>query len=338
MTTSLTKTRIATAAVAGIALGIGAATAGGTAANAAITPIGVGLDAPGGEAPTTAFLSGSTIYYPGGETVEISKKAEVTDLAMIGENVAVLHGSDTAPRLDIFAPNGDHVAGHNLAAASIAVDETNTLLAFVSVNTGTVVLEDGGQTATELRSANADNPEVSAVEGSTAGDATVAINDGDTSYVVSAHGTVEALPHQIHDINDRGELLSTLSVDHEHQGTTSGLVSIGDVEWEQDGYLTDSFSPDDEIVLGGDSYRSGAGDTTIGLLDAETGELSGAFEAEDGLVFVDVVWEDSDHLLATVTPEGVAPDAQSVLRLNTKSGKVEPEVAVRGEDSIQIAD
>lgn len=329
--------RVATAAVMGVALGVGAVAAGGTAANAATEPIPVGLDAPTGDAPGIAYLQGNTIHYPGGEAVEISKSAVVKDLAMIGENVAVVHGDDDAPRVDIYTPNGASVAGYNLESPSIAVDETNTLLAFVSVNSATVVLEDGGETASELPSAGVESPEVGAVEGSSAEDATVAINDGNSnnSFVVTGHGTTEEFAVGIRDISEEGEHLATLSIDEENFRSSSGVTTLGDVAWEQDGHGVKAYAPGDGSVLGGDSYADGPGDLTLGVLDASTGELTGAFQAED-VVFVDAVWEDSENVLVGVAPAGAAPDTQNVLRINTTTGAVE--TAVSGEQNVQIAD
>lgn len=333
-TTTIRTRRLATAAVAGLALGIGAIGLGSAPAQAA-DPTEIDLSAVAGDAPDTAYLEGSTLHFPGGETVEISKKAHVSDLATIGDNLAVVHG-DSSPRLDIYAPNGDHVAGHDLQTSSIGVDETNTLLAFVGQDSETVVLDDGGINATELPSAGADHPVIGGVEGSAGTDATVAINDDGTSHVVTAHGTSEEFAYAIHDINDEHEHVATLSVDEENYTTTSGVTYFGDVTWEQDDYTVTSLSPDDSLVLGGDNYSDGAGDRSLAVLDAISGDVVSEFAAAEDVALVQVVWEDDENVLVTATPEADAPDAQQILRVNVVDGTVE--TALSSEKTVTIAD
>lgn len=70
--------------------------------------------------------------------------------------------------------------------------------------------------------------------------------------------------------------------------------------WETCDYSLDHFNPDGGLLLAGPAYRSGAGDTVIGVLDARTGDVVHEFETpRDGFV-VDTAFESETEILAVV--------------------------------------
>lgn len=330
---------LAVAGLATLAVGAGSLALGGSPAVAGedprpTSPTTIDVGALAGDAPATAYVVGHTVTFPTGETVELTEVKRIHDVAMIGDNVAVVHGKPSAPRLDVYAPTGEHVSGHRLDNSSIAVDETNTLLAFVGPRQRTVVLEDGGATRTNLPTAGAERPELGAVDGSSAADALVAVNDGGGARLVTAQ-EVQEFDYTVHDISDVHEILATTGMVAEM--TSGGLISNGETQWERDEYGVRTFSEDDSRVLAGDNLAGGFSDTTLALLDAATGDSLAEFTTAKGLRIVDAAWEDSDHVLVSVAvgQDATAADSQNLLRVGV-DGSVE--TVVTAEYSVRLAD
>ena len=70
------------------------------------------------------------------------------------------------------------------------------------------------------------------------------------------------------------------------------------------------FSPDARHLQASDPYLDGLGLSSIGVVDAETGEPLVTYRIDGGFI-AHQIWEDDAHLLAVVS----APDGWSILRL-----------------------
>lgn len=99
-------------------------------------------------------------------------------------------------------------------------------------------------------------------------------------------------------------------------GSCSAVVGTdGSTAWETCDYTLLGFSPDGRWVLATLPYRSGFGDTTTAVLDAETGELQAEWRAADpeqSATWISRRWEDEDTFVAVV----VAGNEVSLVRFD----------------------
>jgi hypothetical protein len=103
-------------------------------------------------------------------------------------------------------------------------------------------------------------------------------------------------------------------------GVMDPAASTSEMVWETCDYSVGSFSPDGQLVLGGDAYGDGIGARSVSVLDAQTGDLVVTYQQDrdSQIMMPQVVWEDSDSVLATA----VEGQDWTLLRL-TSGGEVE---------------
>lgn len=104
-------------------------------------------------------------------------------------------------------------------------------------------------------------------------------------------------------VDPSGRIAGTLSVSD--TGSCSAVESLeGTTVWRTCDHSLGAFSPDGEHLLGGPAYRDGAGDRELAVLDATSGKVVLDLRtAGEGFV-QQVVWEDSAHLLVTLSEGG----------------------------------
>jgi hypothetical protein len=117
-------------------------------------------------------------------------------------------------------------------------------------------------------------------------------------------------------------------------GSCSGVtdpVAGGKLLWETCDYSLGQFSPDGRYIVGLAAYSDGPGSSSLSILDARTGEPVVDYRGPRGRTIsgVDqVVWEDGDTVLATVTQ---GPD-QTIVRaeLDGALSRVAPTLPTEG--------
>jgi hypothetical protein len=106
-------------------------------------------------------------------------------------------------------------------------------------------------------------------------------------------------------------------VDLAPNGRLAGSVSVTDTGscsevrepdfttvWKTCDHSFTAFSPDGTHLLAGPAYRDGAGDSSLAVLNASTGESVLALQTIPDVFVAQAAWEDDEHLLATVYQKG----------------------------------
>jgi len=92
-----------------------------------------------------------------------------------------------------------------------------------------------------------------------------------------------------------------------------------------------SFSPDGNRLLASAAYADGAGDTELAVLDAHTGSVMLDISATEQAFIYQMVWEDDQHVLATVYEQG----RWAVLRIGLDGSREYAVEPVEGADEMQ---
>lgn len=284
-------------------------------------------DLPTGPEPRHGYLAG-TEFRNGAERVAFPVKpgTQVREfVAMTGGFLVSTQGDMGDERVRFIADDGTTsgswpVMRDNFVPA-LAVSGDRALGALVKVNGEAVVVQDGGQTVTELPGPS--GPYASSfapisVSGSDCAGAT-------PDCVVLVHGTgpIEddgtlvgtwvARPHQpalastgaigeVRAAAANGYSAGTTRIIEDGDGSCAGVADTeGAVLWKTCKDRLISFSPDSSLVLASTSALFGSGDHELTILDAGTGDEVLRLETAENAGIYEMVWEDDDHVLAVVS-------------------------------------
>lgn len=124
-------------------------------------------------------------------------------------------------------------------------------------------------------------------------------------WISPADGTARRVDTDLRSLAalDAGHMAGTVSVTD--TGSCSAVETLeGTTLWRTCEHSLVSFAPDGRRLLAAAAYRDGAGDRQVTILDAGSGKVVLDL-ATAGEAFVQqVVWEDSSHLLATLSDGG----------------------------------
>jgi hypothetical protein len=105
----------------------------------------------------------------------------------------------------------------------------------------------------------------------------------------------------VQDVDDAG--LLTLQSSYSDQGSCGGIydTAASDYVWKTCDYYLYSLSPGSAYVNATHAYLDGPGNGFAAILDATTGEEITRFTPPEGSAVTTTAWQDSEHLLATVS-------------------------------------
>jgi hypothetical protein len=226
--------------------------------------------------------------------------------------------------IDVLDSRG-RVTSTEVAGGSLAVSPDGTVAAYGARDRIMTLVE--GEAPTEIY--EGDGPAFPvAVAGSEScdnesegGGCAVWFNDerGREARTVTTKGIVGGVEgvRTMSDVSADGRVTGVVSADD--FGSCSALLGVdGEPAWKTCDHTLGEFSPDGRLVIGYPAYRSGAGDSSLAILDAETGEvfaearndettqafLSGARWDVDNTVLMPV-HQDGTWALMRLTPEGL---------------------------------
>lgn len=256
--------------------------------------------------PATGWVEGTTFHRADGR--EITFPDRVNGPAAYGDG-AVGQYSASVPTL-LFA-NGDVIPGYGPA---VSTDRSRVAWFFDERDTAGLVVSPVDEAG------NADNSPVTTVAKGTRLQPVGLVGDREVvSNVLGPNGQAEGA--RIDVVGGEStqtpwevDLVSTVSesaqlVAGRTSATDSGScwavlpTDGGAAVSETCDYSLDHFSPDGRHLLAGPAYRSGAGDSSIAVLDAGTAEPVHTFDVEGDGFIVGTAFEDDTHLLAVVWAE-----------------------------------
>ena len=358
---------LAAAAVLAVAVPAGIAVSDRTRSGSELDPVATpSATATAGEDTPDAVPTGGVEITL---TTEIDETTYAAEISMLNDRAIVMpDGSEVPVEVDYsaFAPLGESWVAVRRddegnafldvldAAGSVTTTEPTTGALAVS-NDGTVVAyaTPGGELMTLVENADplpAADPEAlpagilepvgvigsgSCVE--SAGGCAVYFNaeNGEQggAYVVQANGDVTRLPVQtVSGVTPDGVLSGVVST------TDTGSCSVvlrqdGEPSWRTCDHTLGQFSPDGRFVLGHPPYLDGAGDGSIAVLDATTGDvLVEATNSMEHQSFINnVVWDTDGTVLMTVFEKG----SWSLMRLSL-DGSLSTLAAALGDNMDEV--
>jgi hypothetical protein len=282
------------------------------------SPISLG-DLRAGAAPASGYLADGTLHV-GDEQVRLTETGSPAFLARIAGGFLVgLNDDDTGEMVATFVPD-DASGGQSWPLQSgFAVSPEGNVGAFVQPDGTVVAVQDGGSRYYEVGKVPAGGEsawETVAVTGEncsgrsdTGAGCRIYVED---RGVKPAVGVVE--PHRdlrlvhtgligLDGVTADGVVAGTVSATDD--GSCSAVLGADDTRaWDTCDYSLGSFSPDGTLLLGGPAYRDGLGAGSMAILDARTGEPVLQLDAAEGVAITSVIWEDDQHVVATVTQNG----------------------------------
>jgi hypothetical protein len=245
--------------------------------------------------------------------------------APLGDGWVALRSSDDGEALDVLDAGG-RVIGSHPAAGGLALSPDGTVLAYGAPGGRIMTLVAGGEPTQIYDGDGAALPV--AVAGSKScdnesdgGGCAVWFNNeaGREAMTVTTKGIVGGVEgvQVMADVSADGRVTGIVSADD--FGSCSALLGVdGKPAWETCDHTLGEFSPDGRYVLGYPAYRDGGGDSSIAILDAQTGDvvaeasrgesgeafLAGARWDVDGTVLMPV-YEDDTWALMRFTPDGL---------------------------------
>lgn len=292
--------------------------------------------APSGGPAALPVLLGSTLTEPNGDTIEVGDG--VRAFVPLGDGWVVTRQRSvediTVDRLDAEGT----VIGSDRGSWGLAASEDETAVAYARP-TGEVMTVSEGEEPFSLGRVPMASPEVVVMQGSAncrdtaeSGRCTVYANDpnkGESWSVTSGLEASRAFDFStVRGLAPDGRLAGIVSVSA--TGSCSAVVSAdGSEQWRTCDYTLDAFSPDGRLILGRPAYLDGAGDASLALLRADSGELVARFQNDEVTQsFVGAsAWESNDAVLATVFQGG----SWHLMRLGTDGSL--SRLSLAGEDS-----
>lgn len=304
-------------------------------------PLGLG-DHEQGEAPRNGWAEGTKLHLPGGGTMDVGRAFDQVTFG--GSRLVGLSHTDGA----------GEVVGYDYGSTT-PFGRWKSLGGFVTDDLGTVgwIAPDGSAMAL---APNAKEPIV--VTRFDAGTMPVAVQGdcvsatsspactmfgnfedaGSSVFLVGSTGGAKAdkasstvmFGQDAHRTKEGGDLLVGITKLSD-EGSCSALVGpqADSATWSTCEFMPEQFSADGEHLIAHDDYRDGIGDGRLAILDAATGKALVDLTNTDSQAFLNnAVWEDQEHVLATVFQDG----RWAVLRVGV-DGSVEYAVAPRpGQD------
>lgn len=282
------------------------------------------------ERPTGATAPGVDYLYRGeihvaGDEATVPVGPYYYAFAPFGDGWIGLRTSGPTDALDVLDADGRVVDSHP-AAGTPTLSPDGTVLAYPAPGGRIMTLVAGGQPE-EIHDGESPVFPV-AVAGSEScddesagGGCAVWFNDDASSraYSVTTKGILGEVPGVIR-LNDvAADGRTTGLVEADDYGSCSALIGVdGEPAWQTCEHMLGEFSPDGRLVVGYPAYRDGAGDGSVAILDAATGdvlaeatndETTQAFAAGtrwdvDGTLLIPVA-QDGTWALMRLTPEGV---------------------------------
>ena len=274
--------------------------------------------------PGIPYLYDGAIVRPDGSEVPVD--ADYTAVAALGDGwVASRTDENGYAFVDLLDTDGT-VTASKPSTGSLAVSQDGTVVAYatpdgelmtVVPDSAPLQLVDPEALPGGLLQPVAVIGSDSCLENSSGGGCAVFLNsqgEQRAAYSATAHGIVGELPGLL--------TVAGLSPD----GSLSGLVSASDggscsqvlgrdweKAWQTCDYTLGQFSPDGRYVIGRPAYLDGSGDSSVGILDARSGELLAEYtnSEEHPAIINNVVWDEDGTLLATVYEN----DAWSLMRM-----------------------
>lgn len=264
---------------------------------------------PRGEDPGIDYVDGDQLVLADGRVVRLEK--EYQEIAPIEDGWVGLASVEGNFSRDFIAPDGQ-VTSTLPSSWGLATNVDGSQVAFVQVENGEWrifdVTVDGMEPRTTSNPSNQPQRPVGYV-----GDGALVYNagEGEQTQVRVFERSAEdyELPAQPRLITASGtseaEGLVSGMTESRIDGSCSAVVdyTTGAPTFETCEHALGQFSPDGRHVIGTDAYGDGAGPRSLAILDALTGEVVVSFEQpRDGMLYLgDLVWEDDEHVVTTVT-------------------------------------
>lgn len=273
-----------------------------------------------GTAPKTGWFEGRVWHPQAGKQIEVTGAGRVTAVAHVGTALLVkVSDEEGNNEATLLPPFGEEPVTARTwpMGGEFAVSPEGNVVAFVQPNGVVTTVQDAGSRFFELGkiptgsgfSAIAIQGENCSGRSEDAGCTVYATTNGTESH------TWTTAPHDI--VAEEVDNGLRKTVDVTPDGRAAGMLSATDSGscWESIGRdlgglwktcdnSLGPFSPDGKHLLGYPAYRDGAGDSSLSVLDAETGEPVLHLTTVPGVFFGSSVWEDDSHVLAAVYQEG----------------------------------
>lgn len=261
----------------------------------------LGDDAPAGDDPRLAWIDGNTVHLPDGTAVQTRERYH--DVALAGGRLlAVRNDDDTGlDTVDDLAADGSVLSSTPVGEAVVVTDD-DSAAAWVTRGGDLEITAAEGTLGT---SADLGNAWPVALEGGAGcvSDCALWVNfegpDGGAARYAVDGDALEPVDGVLglSDVHDDRLLAAVTSVDDLEPGSCSTVFEEGRALWDTCDYSFDRFSPDGTWLAATDAYRDGAGQGTLAVLDARTGERMVEYDAGEGFL-TQRFWEDESHLLA----------------------------------------
>jgi hypothetical protein len=268
-------------------------------------------------APEIPYLYDGAIVRPDGTEVPVA--GDYLALAPVGDGWAAIRNDEGQFSLDLLAADGT-VTGSEPSTWSLASSRDGTVVAWATPDGELMIVtpDSAPMPLPDPQALPAGNLEPieavgsdSCVENASDGGCLVFFNSDDvqqqSAWSAGANGTVTEI----------GDLLALGGTAPD--GSVSGLVSVSDTgscsvvlgrdggeQWKTCDYMLGRFSPDGRYVIGHPAYLDGIGDSSVAILDADTGDLlaEATNSAEHQSFINNAVWDSDNTLLASVFEEG----------------------------------
>ncbi|MET3961174.1 hypothetical protein ABIE44_001108 [Marmoricola sp. OAE513] len=292
------------------------------------SPLALG-DLKVGKAPKTGYVVDGAWKGPAGDlTLGTADDAPVAVAVLDGGLLVASPTLDGPLKASFIDESGKTVNTWPMDGYSFAVSADGNVGAFMAPDGIPMVVQDAGSRSYELPkiASGGDSLDVAAVVGDNCSgrgeDAlcTVTVNSSGEEpkvWLSTRYGKAEQIdgPYRklvaadpntgyTAGITELKDDLSTCSAVHDNSFQDDQL--IGKELWSTCQYRLLSFSPDGKYVLGTGSVGSGNGDSSLTVLEADTGKVVLDLDAADNAVIPGVVWEDSTHLLVNLLDTGRA--------------------------------
>lgn len=296
------------------------------------TPVTGSLDIRGleqGATPGIPLMQGSTLI-SGSETSDLG--IELTQVAQLGEWVVgtAMGGDGADSTLYVLHPTTDDIVYEEpVHHTNLVVSDQNDAVAWVDDLGRPKIWQAGATEPIVLRAAEVpgNNPQARALNGErcdqdpeTTEGAGCTVwftqEDGEgglATYVASTHGVTEPFGdvgfRSLTGVsnNPGSQRYIGMTQVKEDSSSCSGISGpqSADITWETCDHYLLAFSPDGSRILATDPYGDGIGDTEVAILDAASGDLLVSLDNRRSEAFVNaMVWEDDEHVLATVSQAG----------------------------------
>lgn len=263
---------------------------------------------PRGVDPRIDYVNGDQLVLADGRVVQLEK--EYQEIAPIADGWVGLANDQGNYTREFIDSDGD-VTSTLPSSWGLATNVDGSQVAFVQVENGEWrifdVTVDGMDPRTTFNTSNQPQRPVGYV-----GDGALVYNAGEEQTEVR----VFERSAEDYELPARPRLL-TASGTSEAAGLVAGMTEsridgscsavvsyeTGAPTFETCDHSLGQFSPDGRYVIGTDAYGDGGGPRSLAVLDASSGEIVVSFDPpRDSMLYLgDLVWEDDEHVVTTVT-------------------------------------